>query len=272
MIPRELREQILSKLKKRRAWFYLQINRVREELAYTFSEEIAAYVLASENGIDPLPYIKGDEMADYRQAIQMKLTRLKPLDQSSSHAHETKTETKDNTTTPKKIVVQIQDMDEFDVPNLTRSVINDAREMTKVYPVIYLFENSVREFIKEVLDKRSPDWWDNVNKGIKKKVEDRKITETQNAYHGKSRIHSIQYVDFDDLRNIIQSNAKIFNDYMPDNNVEYIQQKLREVKDSRITLMHCNPLTERDVTRVKVYFTDWQSQLKASREKLNKEE
>jgi len=272
MIPIELREQIQSKLKIGGASFYYQIKRIRENLGYTCSKEIAAYVLASENGIDPMPYIKGDEMADYRQAIQMRRTPLIPLTPPSSPAPEIKTISKDSTTTPKKLVIQIQDMDEFNVPNLTRSTIDDAREMTKIYPVIYLFENSVREFIKEVLDKRSSNWWDGVNENIKKRVENRKKTETQNAYHGQSRIHSIQYVDFDDLRNIIQSNAKIFNDYMPDNNVEYIQQKLRELKDSRNILMHCNPLTETDMIRVKVYFTDWQNLLKAIREKDNKEE
>lgn len=271
MIPNKLREDILLKINKTPRWFYIQLEQIRENLGYSFSREIAAYVFASENGIDPLPYIEGEQITEYRQAIQMRRTLQLPRIPITTTNPETRTEAKEIPTNPRRVVIQIPDLDEYEIPNLTGSTIADAAQMSKIYPVIYLFENSVREFIREVLDKRSPQWWDHVNAGIRKRVEDRKNTEMQNAYHGKTRVHPIQYVDFDDLRNIIQNNAKIFNDFMPDNNVEYIQQKLREVKDSRNILMHCNPLTETDMTRVRLYFTDWLNQLRATQEKLEAE-
>ena len=179
------------------------------------------------------------------------------ISQPSPTANEKRTIRKHTSRPSKPISVLIPDLEKLQIPNLTKSNVLEAAEMAKVYPLIYLFENSVRGFIKEVLDKEKPNWWDRVNKGIKQRVEDRQKTEKQNAYHGKSRIHPIQYVDFDDLRNIIQSNAKIFNEYMPDKNVEYLQQKLRELKDSRNILMHCNPLTEDDIRRVRLYLADW---------------
>ena len=263
MIDNKLRELIQAKVKLGQASFYRKLKQIREDLSYSIPNEIAVYVLASENGIDPLPFIQDHEKEDYRQAIQMRRKSTEPPKLTVL-----KTGKKETVLTTKKIVIHIPNMPEYEVPNLHRSIIEDAARMSESYPVIYLFENSVREFIKEVLDKKKPDWWDKVNSGIKKRVEDRKSTETQNAYHGRTRVHPIQYVDFDDLRNIIQNNAKIFNDYMPDNNVEYIQQKLREIKDSRNILMHCNPLTENDTKRVNVYFIDWQNQLISIKEKL----
>ncbi|MFH2112099.1 MAG: Swt1 family HEPN domain-containing protein [Candidatus Bathyarchaeota archaeon] len=271
MISSDLRDQILSRLGKSIPWFYAELRQISENLGFSFSNRIIAYVFAYENGVDPSPFIKDEELAEYRQAIQMRRTMgLVPSPQTPVSIPEDKTVRKSTPRLPKPVFVQIPEMERLNVPNLAKEIVNDASEMAKIYPLIYLYENSVREFIKEVLDKRSPDWWDKVNKGIKDRVEDRQRTEKQNAYHGKLRVHPIQYVDLDDLRNIIQSNAIIFNDYMPDKNVEYLQQKLRELKDSRNILMHCNPLTQDDMQRVRLYFADWVRQLKGMLDFLHK--
>jgi hypothetical protein len=100
-----------------------------------------------------------------------------------------------------------------------------------------------------------------------KRVESRIQREKKNRYHGRRGIHPIQYVDFEDLRNIIATNAKSFNKYMPDNNIEWLIQRLREVKDSRDILMHCNPITKDDIERVRLYFSDWLRQMSGESDK-----
>lgn len=254
MISGEFRDIIKSELGWTHYRFYKELKQVNESLGYGFSNRIIAYIIAYENGIDPSNYIEQNDIADYRQAIQMRRTiGQATISKSSNEESITKSKSKKSN---KPIFIKIPDLEQLQITNLTKSDLNEAVEMTKVYPLIYIYENSVRQFIKEVLDKEKPDWWKYVNKSIKRRVDDRRKTEKQNAYHGKSRVHPIQYVDFDDLRNIIQSNAKIFNEYMPDKNIEYLQQKLRELKDSRNILMHCNPLTEDDIRRVRLYLAD----------------
>jgi len=263
MIDKDILILLQKKLNLKERQTRNRIEKIRKEIGYGYSSEIAAYVLAYENDIDPSPFIKVEELTEYRGAIQTRQTMKQPLiHKTPVPTYEEKTGQRKTSRSQKPIVVQFNELEKYEVTNLPKTIVNEATEMAQIYPLIYLYENSVREFIKEILDERNPDWWDNVNKGIKERAERRQKTEIQNAYHGKSRVHLIQYLDFDDLRNIIQSNALIFNEYMPDKNIEYMQQKLRELKDSRNILMHCNPLTEDDKNRVRLYLSDWVRLLK----------
>jgi len=255
MINRRILKELEKKTSLSKSRVYELIDDMRKRIK-AYSRETAANVLAAERGINVYSILGEEEIKEVREALKILHATPTPIPTETR-----KMIGRSVTRVMQPRVIQLKGMENFDVQNLPSSVINEASEMSYVYPIIYLFENSLRAFIKEVLDEENPDWWANVNSKMMKRAESRIQKEKKNRYHGRRGVHPIQYVDFDDLRNIIATNAIIFNKYMPDNNVEWLIQRLREVKDSRDILMHCNPITEDDIERVRLYFGDWLRQI-----------
>jgi len=222
-----------------------------EEIGPLYTRRISSYVVALEKGVDVTEYMDETEKETVRQFMGPNVRYVSV----ESEPKEKKV--------PRKRVLRFPDKFESDCPkNLSETVLKEAIEMSGVYPYIYLLENSIRSFIKEVMDKIDPNWWDtSVKKSIQKDVEDRMNREIKNRYHGKRGVHPIQYVDFDHLRTIIARNREHFEEYLPDNSIQWLTQRLKELKESRNILAHNNPLTENDVRRLKTYYEDWISQI-----------
>ena len=92
----------------------------------------------------------------------------------------------------------IAGMDVEELPGMTARHVAEARQMAeKVYPMLYLFENSLRDVIERVLKSTyGADWW---AKGaparVKKKAMDRKAAENNEPWHGRRGAREIDYVD-----------------------------------------------------------------------------
>lgn len=151
-------------------------------------------------------------------------------------------------------------------PILPERVITEAKAMAEgVYPLLYVFENSVRELILRVMrDAHGDDWWDaKVSKPVRETVAGRMDKETENPWHGKRGAHPIFYTDLPQLALIVQNNWANFKSIIP--SIGWLSQKLEEIGHSRNPAMHMNPLAKRDIARIKVYFHDWESQILAKR-------
>ena len=151
-------------------------------------------------------------------------------------------------------------------PSLPSSVLRDALEMQRVYPYLYLFENSVRYFIKDILERKyGPKWWDTkVSNPIKQKAADRELKEGANRWHGRRGAHPIFYIDIDDLIGIINQNYADFRSKMPavKRPLEWLSQRIEEITLSRNIVAHNNPLSPKDISRLKIYYSDWVDQIK----------
>lgn len=155
-------------------------------------------------------------------------------------------------------------------PLLPNSVKKDAVKMAeKAYLVLYIFENSIRNFINKVLEKEfNSDWW--LTKMNSKKlseitarVKERMKKEKRIAWHGKRGDHPIYYSDFGDLILILKSYNRIFNKYLKnqERKTEWLLSKLDETIPSRHIIAHHNPLSDRDLSRVEGNLMDWTKQL-----------
>jgi hypothetical protein len=156
-------------------------------------------------------------------------------------------------------------------PLLTPALLAEAKNMAEtVYPVLYVFENSVRQFIVKVLQNSyGEDWWSKVvPKGIREEVAKRKSTEDRNPWHGRRNAHEIFYTDIKHLENIVLSNWSEFKDLLPDNGHAWLTTRIGEIEFSRNIVSHHNPLSAGDIQRVEVHFNDWQRQMKAAQAKL----
>ena len=150
-------------------------------------------------------------------------------------------------------------------PLLSLKNIKDAKENAELYPTLFLFENSLREFIGRVLSQaHGPKWWKSkVATDVQKSVKDRMRTEKLNSWHGTRGATEIYYTDFSDLIKIFNRNAADFNPFFRNlpGGLSWITQKLKELVYSRNNIAHSAPLKKRDIDRFVIYFQDWYSQL-----------
>jgi hypothetical protein len=251
MINSEIVKQLHEETKLSSAAIYFKIDKKRKEIGYAFSRETAAYVLASEHGIEITKFLNPEELSDVREAIRSSRT---PQTVGGVVTH------------PKERIVSIKidEESQLNCPNVPESVLKDANKMSKVYPYIYVFENSIRYFITETLERKyGKDWWPlRVNSKIRDKAEDRQSKEGRNRWHGKRGAHPIFYIDIDQLLKIITSNFSDFQDAMPgvDRPIEWLTNRIEEIELSRNIVAHNNPLSDDDIERLKMYFKDWSKQ------------
>jgi hypothetical protein len=147
-------------------------------------------------------------------------------------------------------------------PILPKSIVDDASKMADTYLMIYIFENSVRNLIRNVLEtKYGKYWWDShVSKPVKDTVEKRKEQENENRWHGKRGEHPIFYTDISELNSIITKNWDDFKDIIQKDHT-WIKHKIEEIKTSRNVVAHNNPLEKDDIQRIEVNFKDWFKQI-----------
>lgn len=228
---------------------YNKIKKVKDELGFGFSDDIALIVLAGEEGIDVYKYLVPEYRNDYREALKLRprtIQRLPP-------------------TTPTEVirVMKVPNMPDITCPNLADKIFSDARNMAEVYYYLYLFENSLRNFIIDTLNTKYGDsWWENkVNKKIREKARKRIEKEDKNRWHSSRGARPIFYVDIDDLKKIIIRNQDDFEPLLPDNPIDWLTQRINEIELSRNIIAHHNPLGDDDIEQVKRYFRQWTKQL-----------
>ena len=162
---------------------------------------------------------------------------------------------------------------ELDDPLLPPNVAEDARRMAEVYLYLYVFENSVRNFIQIVMEKEhGKDWWDqHVGRGVKQEVERRIREEKQNAWHGRRGTHPIHYTNIGDLVKIIKSNVAAFEPFFSGlkSGIGWLEIRIGEIELSRNAVAHHRPLRKRDIEGIKRYLDQWQDQLRAWKDLLS---
>lgn len=244
MINRKVMQKLRETLKVTDQRIYQMIERIRRDKVVT--KEIAAYVLAAQNKIDLSRYLDPNTLTDVRQVMgSAPVTIIRKVRPQS--------------VPQKQIVLQLGKKLEIIDPNLPKKLLAEAEEMAKVYPIIYIFENSVRYFILKIMEsKYGTDWWDNkVSREIREKVGKR--LREEHRWHGRRGAHKIFYTDLGDLGNIIITNWQDFKGVLP--TVAWITTRINEFELSRNIVEHNNPLPKREIDRLELYFGDWIRQI-----------
>jgi hypothetical protein len=164
----------------------------------------------------------------------------------------------------KQILIELGKGIKVTDPLLPTKLVVEATQMANVYPVLYVFENSVRNLVSQVMSaKYSDKWWDQkVGSTIKKKVLGRIQKEHENRWHGKRGAHPIFYTDIEDLKSIITTNWQDFKDLFPSQ--QWVSARIDEIEMSRNVVAHNNPLEKRDIQRLELYLGDWIRQISKS--------
>ena len=150
--------------------------------------------------------------------------------------------------------------------SLSASRMAEAEKMAAVYPVLYAFENSMREFIDGHLAATyGRDWWDDtkiVSTTVRGNVDRARNAEAKNRYHSSRNARPIYYTMVGDLSLITQSanGWKVFKKLFPSD--KWFPGLVERIETSRNVVAHMNPLQKRDITRINVNAEDWFDQIK----------
>ncbi len=139
----------------------------------------------------------------------------------------------------------------------------------RVYPLLYIFENSVRDLIERVLkDAYSSEWWTMaVPKAVRETATKHKAAEAKEPWHGARGKRDIDYVFLNDLWSIIKDKWNHFGQFFP--NQSWVEALITgDMNVSRRVFAHMNPLHENDVKNIEAAFRKWTKQLKAVEAKL----
>jgi hypothetical protein len=136
-----------------------------------------------------------------------------------------------------------------------------ALQMTRLYALLYCFENSVRQLIRERLEEKdAADWWDKlVPKSVREQAAKRQQTAQTNSWLEGEKGHPLQFVDFGDLSNIILHNWEDFSDLVPSQH--WIKQRMDELEQARNFIAHSRLLLPAEFQRIESYIADWNKQV-----------
>lgn len=117
---------------------------------------------------------------------------------------------------------------------------------------LYLFENNVREFIRNLLEENfAEEWW---RQGVPKKVRAKCASRREEGLDEEREADLLLFADFYDYKIIIESNKPIFSSYI---DTKEWCSRLQEMEPIRNAIAHNRPLTSAPV-RVRDYHLGFQ--------------
>jgi hypothetical protein len=231
------------------------------------STEQAVYTLAHENGIDLAKHLSKEETAEVRGLV----AQLRAGPSSSAGAStNAKPRPAKKATPPRPVLVTIAGVNLEKLPGMTARHAKEAKMMAeKVYPTIYVFENSVRDLIERVLKAQfGADWWTKAVPGkVQSTAKSHKEAERKDPWHSKRGGRDIDYVFLTDLWAIIKHQWLHFKDLFPSQSwAETLITS--DMNVSRRVLAHMTPLDADDVKNLEAAFRKWAKQLAGVANKL----
>ena len=225
----------------------------------------AVYTIAHENGIDVSKYLSPDETTEVRKLI----SELKGGSQAPQ-SPTPRAATKARSAAPAaQVKISIAGMDVGKIPALSRAHANDVKRMSeRVYPLLYIFENSVRDLIERVLkDVYGAEWWNKAPKSVRDTATRHEAAEAKEPWHGARGRREIDYVFLTELWAIIKHEWGQFKRFFP--NQSFVESLItNDMNISRRVFAHMNPLHENDVKNIEAAFRKWTNQLKAKEGEL----
>lgn len=252
MTNKKLREALLNKLDISSQALWQQCQKLKAQVPMT--TEDATYIIAQRSGIILDKYL-GKEAIERVRALYQQLIPV-----AHAPVKEMRGKVKDSIVKPR--VIKIGKDIKFDDPILPQKKINEAIEMADIYPLIYVLENSAREFIDKIMTAQyGKNWWDlQVPEPLKKNVKKRMRDDEKNLWHQRRGARPIDYLDLKDLPDLME----IIEDSVAPNiipSAKWFRQLIEVVYKSRCVVCHMNPLDKNNIKAVEVQFNYWEKQI-----------
>jgi hypothetical protein len=234
------------------------------------STELATYTIAHENGLDISKYLDSETTREVRQLLSDLRNGGSRNADGAPGAPARSRQAQRKAATRKDVKIKFAGVDVGKIPALKQSHADDAKRMAeRVYPTLYVFENSVRDLIERVLkDAHGKDWWKTAVPGtVQQTAEKHKKDEAKDPWHSKRGRREIDYVFLNELWAIIKHR---WADFKPLFKNQAWDETLitSDMNVSRRVLAHMNPLDADDIRNIEAAFNKWVKQLQAVEGKL----
>lgn len=256
----ELRRALLSKLQITPQGLNLQCQKLKAVTPLTTEE--ATYIIAYRNGIRLDGFVDRETVARVRD-LCLRMTKVV----TSVSQKDVKVENK----TVRQRTIKIGDDKEYVDAILPRKKLQEALEMAKVFPQLYVLENSIREFIGLCMTNLyGENWWDTqappkLRDGVRKKM----ARDKKDSWHQRRGSHPVDYLDMSELPSLVNKMQQfIVPGIIP--SIEWFKQLTEEVYKSRCVVCHMNPLEKNSIKSVEVKFHQWQKQMNDKKEAISR--
>lgn len=233
------------------------------------STEHAVYTIAHENGIDVSKYLDQERTREVRDLVAQ-LRAGQSADSDGNRGTQSTRSRRGARSSSVNVTIKGIGPEKLRLPGLKQSHADAAKRMAeRVYPVVYLFENSVRDLIELVLkDMHGKDWWTKAVPGdVQKRAAKHKADEKDDPWHGPRGAREIDYVFLNELWAIINHNWAAFKHLFPKK--AWVESLITsDMNVSRRVLAHMNPLAADDIRNIESAFNKWARQLQAVEAKL----
>jgi hypothetical protein len=257
-----LREKLLEKLGVTPQALSLRVQKRKKELP--MSTPHAVYTIAHDEGMDVAKYLSADETKEVRGLISALQRNGQPAPAKAPRA------ARKTRSGPAEVKIVIAGVEIGKIPGLSRAHANDAKVMSEsVYPLLYIFENSVRDFIEHILKaKYGADWW---SKAVPPKIQANATSlreqEEKEPWHSARGRREIDYSMLSDLWSIIKDKWSDFKLFLPSQ--AWVESLITgDMNVSRRVLAHMNPLAPDDIKNIEAAFRKWTKQLQGIEKKL----
>ena len=252
-IPPKLITKIAEKSKLKKSAIYDKLAKKIAEYNGLISKRAAAVLVAADFKIASYKYLSPE---DKETLIKIKApqvfetgARIKVIEKEKVAS-----------------IVSLRGISVFD-PFLPSKLLEEAIRMAeKCYPLLYVYENSIRNVIRILMERKyGPDWWDirvkQLHGNIDARIEGRIKEEADERWHSSKRgVHKIFYTDLDDLRKIIDDDWDLFKKIHP--RKSWVIEHIMQPNHSRNIIAHNNPLSNRDIASIQTKIREWLDQIK----------
>jgi hypothetical protein len=133
---------------------------------------------------------------------------------------------------------------------------NAAIEMSRLYALLFCFENEIRDFIRErLLEYEGVDWFENLPPKILGFAKGRRDTALKDSWLEGHKTDDLGFLDFGHLGQIIISKWDCFKDIVPSQH--WLSQRMDEIEKSRNFIAHNRLLLPSEFQRLYMYISDW---------------
>jgi hypothetical protein len=133
---------------------------------------------------------------------------------------------------------------------------SDALEMSRLYALLFCFENEVRDLIRDtLLEKIGATWWDTIPQKAKQHAENRKEAAEKDSWLEGEKSDLLGFLDFGMLAVIIIEKWIHFEHLIPSQH--WLKQRMDELEKCRNFIAHNRMLLPSEFQRIYMYIADW---------------
>lgn len=137
---------------------------------------------------------------------------------------------------------------------------DQALEMSRLYAILYCFENSVRDFIRDALeDSDGSSWVEKLPAKVKGFIDKRMADAVEHSWLEGQDAGPLSFAEFGHLASLVVSRWELFSDFFPSQ--AWVTQRLEELEKARNFIAHNRMLQPSEFSRIYMYIRDWNRQV-----------